>query len=485
MSLFDNTLPEIHNKLHQKEISVSDLVGHALETIGAREDKIRTYITVDEEQARASARQLDDHLISGEERGLLFGLPVGIKDNIVTEGLRTTCGSQFLKNFDPVYDATVVGKLRAAQTVTLGKMNMDEFAMGGSNENSSFFPARNPWDLERVPGGSSGGSAAAVAAGEAYFTLGSDTGGSIRQPASYCGVVGLKPTYGLVSRFGLVAFASSLDQIGPITKNVQDSAYVLQAIAGYDHKDSTSAKVDIPDYLNALTGDVKGLRIAVPKEYLGEGVDPQVKEKVLDALKTLEGLGAVWEEVSLPHTEYAVATYYLLASSEASSNLARFDGVRYGVRADNPDNLLDLYHQSRTQGFGPEVKRRIMLGTYALSSGYYDAYYLKAQKVRTLIKQDFDRVFEQYDVIIGPTAPTTAFKIGSQVDDPLTMYLNDILTIPVSLAGVPAISIPCGLADGLPVGLQIIGKAFDESSVLRVAHAFEQNTEFHKQRPQL
>ncbi|WP_025684463.1 Asp-tRNA(Asn)/Glu-tRNA(Gln) amidotransferase subunit GatA [Paenibacillus maysiensis] len=485
MSLFDNTLPEIHNKLHQKEISVSDLVGHALETIGAREDKIKAYITVDEEQARASARQLDDHLNSGEERGLLFGLPVGIKDNIVTEGLRTTCGSQFLKNFDPVYDATVVGKLRAAQTVTLGKMNMDEFAMGGSNENSSFFPARNPWDLERVPGGSSGGSAAAVAAGEAYFTLGSDTGGSIRQPASYCGVVGLKPTYGLVSRFGLVAFASSLDQIGPITKNVQDSAYVLQAIAGYDQKDSTSAKVDIPDYLNALTGDVKGLRIAVPKEYLGEGVDPQVKDKVLDALKTLEGLGAVWEEVSLPHTEYAVATYYLLASSEASSNLARFDGVRYGVRADNPDNLLDLYHQSRTQGFGPEVKRRIMLGTYALSSGYYDAYYLKAQKVRTLIKQDFDRVFEQYDVIIGPTAPTTAFKIGSQVDDPLTMYLNDILTIPVSLAGVPAISIPCGLADGLPVGLQIIGKAFDESSVLRVAHAFEQNTEFHKQRPQL
>ncbi|WP_431086979.1 Asp-tRNA(Asn)/Glu-tRNA(Gln) amidotransferase subunit GatA [Paenibacillus sp. 8b26] len=485
MSLFDNTLPEIHNKLHQKEISVSDLVGHALETIGAREDKIRAYITVDEEQARATARQLDDHLISGEQRGLLFGLPVGIKDNIVTEGLRTTCGSQFLKNFDPVYDATVVGKLRAAQTVTLGKMNMDEFAMGGSNENSRFFPARNPWDLERVPGGSSGGSAAAVAAGEAYFTLGSDTGGSIRQPASYCGVVGLKPTYGLVSRFGLVAFASSLDQIGPITKNVQDSAYVLQAIAGYDQKDSTSAKVDIPDYLNALTGDVKGLRIAVPKEYLGEGVDPQVKEKVLDALKTLEGLGAVWEEVSLPHTEYAVATYYLLASSEASSNLARFDGVRYGVRADNPDNLLDLYHQSRTQGFGPEVKRRIMLGTYALSSGYYDAYYLKAQKVRTLIKQDFDRVFEQYDVIIGPTAPTTAFKIGSQVDDPLTMYLNDILTIPVSLAGVPAISIPCGLADGLPVGLQIIGKAFDESSVLRVAHAFEQNTQFHKQRPQL
>lgn len=485
MSLFDNTLPEIHSRLNNKDISVSDLVDQALQSVGSREEKVKAFITLDEEGARASARQLDDRLVSGQERGLLFGLPVGIKDNIVTKGLRTTCASQFLSNFDPVYDATVVEKLRQADTVTVGKMNMDEFAMGGSNENSSFSPVRNPWDLERVPGGSSGGSAAAVAAGEAYFTLGSDTGGSIRQPAAYCGVVGLKPTYGLVSRFGLVAFASSLDQIGPITKNVEDSAYVLQAIAGYDKMDSTSAKVDVPDYLSSLTGDVSGLRIAVPKEYLGEGVDPQVKETVLAALKTLEGLGAAWEEVSLPHTEYAVATYYLLASSEASSNLARFDGVRYGVRADNPDNLLDLYHQSRTQGFGPEVKRRIMLGTYALSSGYYDAYYLKAQKVRTLIKQDFDRVFENYDVIIGPTAPTTAFKLGSQVDDPLTMYLNDILTIPVSLAGVPAISVPCGFVEGMPVGLQIIGKAFDESSVLRVAHAFEQNTEFHKQRPQL
>ncbi|MFB5678596.1 Asp-tRNA(Asn)/Glu-tRNA(Gln) amidotransferase subunit GatA [Paenibacillus terreus] len=485
MSLFDNTLPELHNRLNSKDVSVTDLVDEAVKNIEARDEKVKAYLTVDEEGARAAARRLDDRLASGGERGLLFGLPVGIKDNIVTEGLRTTCASQFLSNFNPVYDATVVKKLNAADAVTLGKMNMDEFAMGGSNENSSFYPTRNPWDLDRVPGGSSGGSAAAVAAGEAYFTLGSDTGGSIRQPASYCGVVGLKPTYGLVSRFGLVAFASSLDQIGPITKNVEDSAYVLQAIAGYDAMDSTSAKVEVPDYLSNLTGDVKGLRIAVPKEYLGEGVDPQVKERVLEALKTLEGMGAVWEEVSLPHTEYAVATYYLLASSEASSNLARFDGVRYGVRADNPENLLDLYHQSRTQGFGPEVKRRIMLGTYALSSGYYDAYYLKAQKVRTLIKRDFDQVFEKYDVIIGPTAPTTAFKLGAQVDDPLTMYLNDILTIPVSLAGVPAISIPCGFAEGLPVGLQIIGKPFDEAQVLRVAHAFEQNTEFHKQRPQL
>lgn len=485
LSLFEHTLPELQSRLDRKELSVTDLVEQAFETISQREEKVKAYITIDEDGARNAARRLDDQLAGGEKLGPLFGIPAGIKDNIVTKGLRTTCASQFLREFNPVYDATVTGKLRDAGVITLGKMNMDEFAMGGSNENSSFYPVSNPWDLERVPGGSSGGSAAAVAAGEAYFTLGSDTGGSIRQPASYCGVVGLKPTYGLVSRFGLVAFASSLDQIGPITKNVEDSAYVLQAIAGYDGSDSTSAKVDIPDYTLALTGDVKGLRIAVPKEYLGEGVDPQVKETVLQALKTLEGLGASWEEVSLPHTEYAVATYYLLASSEASSNLARFDGVRYGVRAENPDNLLDLYHQSRTQGFGDEVKRRIMLGTYALSSGYYDAYYLKAQKVRTLIKRDFDQIFEKYDVVIGPTAPTTAFKLGSQVDDPLTMYLNDILTIPVSLAGVPAISVPCGFADGMPVGLQIIGKPFDESTVLRAAHAFEQHTEFHKQRPQL
>lgn len=485
MSLFDYKLSEIHNKLQNKELSVTDLVDQAFTRISEREDRVKAFITLDEEGARTSAKALDDKLAAGETRGLLFGLPVGIKDNIVTEGLRTTCASQFLSNFTPVYDATIVGKLRAADTVTIGKLNMDEFAMGGSNENSSFYPVRNPWDLDRVPGGSSGGSAAAVAAGEAYFALGSDTGGSIRQPASYCGVVGLKPTYGLVSRFGLVAFASSLDQIGPLTKNVEDSAYVLQAIAGYDPMDSTSAKVDVPDYLNALSGDVAGLRIAVPKEYLGEGVDAEVKETVLNALKVLESLGATWDEVSLPHTDYAVATYYLLASSEASSNLARFDGVRYGVRSDNAGSLIDLYHESRSQGFGDEVKRRIMLGTYALSSGYYDAYYLKAQKARTLIKQDFDKVFEQYDVIIGPTAPTTAFKLGTQVDDPLTMYLNDILTIPVSLAGVPAVSVPCGFADGLPVGMQIIGKAFDESTVLRVAHAYEQNTDHHKRRPEL
>lgn len=485
MRLLQYRLPEVHNMLNGKEVSVSELVEESLSAVAERDERVHAFLTLNEEGARAAARALDDKLASGGPRGMLFGLPAGIKDNISTKGLRTTCASQFLSGFQPVYDATVVAKLGQADAVTIGKLNMDEFAMGGSNENSSFGPVRNPWDLERVPGGSSGGSAAAVAAGEVFFALGSDTGGSIRQPASYCGVVGLKPTYGLVSRYGLVAFASSLDQIGPITRNVEDSAYVLQAIAGYDAKDSTSAKVELPDYLSALTGDVSGLRIAVPKEYLGEGVDAAVRDQVLSALKVLEGLGAVWEEVSLPHTEYAVAAYYLLASSEASSNLARFDGVRYGVRVDEGSGLLDLYHNSRSQGFGPEVKRRIMLGTYALSSGYYDAYYLKAQKVRTLIKQDFDEVFKKYDVVIGPTAPTPAFKLGSQTEDPLTMYLNDILTIPVSLAGIPAVSVPCGFAEGLPVGLQIIGKEFAESTILRVAHAFEQHTEHHKQRPQL
>ncbi|GFN29750.1 Asp-tRNA(Asn)/Glu-tRNA(Gln) amidotransferase subunit GatA [Paenibacillus xylaniclasticus] len=485
MARFDLRLQDIHNQLNNKELSVSELTDASFKRIAETEPAVQAFITLNEEGARAQAAELDKQLQAGGERGLLFGLPAGIKDNIVTEGIRTTCASQFLRNYDPIYDATVSKKLKAAQSVTIGKLNMDEFAMGGSNENSSFHVTRNPWNTEYVPGGSSGGSAASVAAGQVYFSLGSDTGGSIRQPASYCGIVGLKPTYGLVSRFGLVAFASSLDQIGPLTKNVEDSAYVLQAIAGYDHMDSTSANVEIPDYTAALTGDVKGLRIGVPKEYLGAGIDPKVKEAVLAALKVYESLGAVWEEVSMPHTEYAVATYYLLASSEASSNLARFDGVRYGVRADNPDNLIDMYRKSRSQGFGSEVKRRIMLGTYALSSGYYDAYYKKAQQVRTLIKRDFDQAFEKYDVLLGPTAPTTAFRIGEQVGDPLTMYLNDILTIPVSLAGVPAISIPCGLADGLPVGLQIIGKAFDESTVLRTAHAFEQHTDFHKARPQL
>ena len=485
MSLFDYRVSELHNLLHKKEISVSDLVDESFKRIAEVEEKVQAFLTLNEEQARVKAKQLDEKLATEKEFGLLFGMPIGIKDNIVTKGLRTTCASKILYNFDPIYDATVVERLNKADAVTIGKLNMDEFAMGSSTENSGFQLTRNPWDLERVPGGSSGGSAAAVAAGEVPFALGSDTGGSIRQPAAFCGVVGLKPTYGRVSRYGLVAFASSLDQIGPITRTVEDNAYVLQVISGLDPMDSTSANVDVPDYVSALTGDIQGLKIAVPKEYLGEGVSEEVRQSVLDALKVLEGLGATWEEVSLPHSKYALATYYLLASSEASANLARFDGVRYGYRTDNAKNLMEMYKQTRSEGFGNEVKRRIMLGTFALSSGYYDAYYKKAQKVRTLIKQDFENVFEKYDVIIGPTTPTPAFKIGEKTSDPLTMYANDILTIPVNLAGVPGISIPCGFVNGLPVGLQIIGKHFDESTIYRVAHAFEQATDYHKQKPTL
>ncbi|UQD50918.1 Asp-tRNA(Asn)/Glu-tRNA(Gln) amidotransferase GatCAB subunit A [Bacillus methanolicus] len=485
MSLFDQKVSELHDLLHKKEISVSDLVDESYKRISSVEDKVQAFLTLDEENARAAARKLDEKLGTDESKGLLFGMPIGIKDNIVTKNLRTTCASKILENFDPIYDATVIKKLQHAETITIGKLNMDEFAMGSSTENSAFQKTRNPWNLETVPGGSSGGSAASVAAGEVLFSLGSDTGGSIRQPAAFCGVVGLKPTYGRVSRFGLVAFASSLDQIGPITRNVEDNAYLLQAISGVDPMDSTSANVDVPNFVEALTGDIKGLKIAVPKEYLGEGVREEVRQSVLDALKVLEKLGAAWEEVSLPHSKYALATYYLLSSSEASANLARFDGVRYGYRTPNAENLIDMYKKTRAEGFGDEVKRRIMLGTFALSSGYYDAYYKKAQKVRTLIKKDFEDVFEKFDVIIGPTTPTPAFKIGEQVDDPLTMYANDILTIPVNLAGVPAISIPCGFTNGLPLGLQIIGKHFDESTVYRVAHAFEQATDFHKQKPQL
>ncbi|WP_226670730.1 Asp-tRNA(Asn)/Glu-tRNA(Gln) amidotransferase subunit GatA [Metabacillus litoralis] len=485
MELFDRKISELKELLHKKEITVSDLVDTSYKRIQEVDDKVGAFLTLNEENARTYAKELDEALDSRSEFGLLFGMPIGVKDNIVTKNLRTTCASKILENFDPIYDATVVKHLQKAETVTIGKLNMDEFAMGSSNENSGFKPTKNPWNLETVPGGSSGGSAAAVAAGEVLFSLGSDTGGSIRQPASFCGVVGLKPTYGRVSRFGLVAFASSLDQIGPITRNVEDNAFLLQAISGVDEMDSTSANVDVPDFLSSLTGDVKGLKIAVPKEYLGEGVQEEVKQSVLDSLKVLEGLGATWEEVSLPHSKYALATYYLLSSSEASANLSRFDGVRYGHRSDNAENLIELYKQSRAEGFGNEVKRRIMLGTFALSSGYYDAYYKKAQKVRTLIKKDFEDVFEKYDVIIGPTTPTPAFKIGENVKDPLTMYANDILTIPVNLAGVPGISVPCGLSNGLPLGLQIIGKHFDESTIYRVAHAFEQATDHHKAKPEL
>ncbi|MCM3585420.1 Asp-tRNA(Asn)/Glu-tRNA(Gln) amidotransferase subunit GatA [Mesobacillus maritimus] len=485
MSLFDHKVSDLHELLHKKEISVTDLVDTSFKRINEVEDQVQAFLTLDEERARAKAKALDEKIGQADKKGLLFGMPIGIKDNIVTKNLRTTCASKILDNFDPIYDATVMGKLHQAETVTIGKLNMDEFAMGSSTENSGFKETRNPWNLDRVPGGSSGGSAASVAAGEVLFSLGSDTGGSIRQPASFCGVVGMKPTYGLVSRFGLVAFASSLDQIGPVTRTVEDNAYLLEAIAGHDEMDSTSVNVQIPNYVGALNGDIKGLRIAVPKEYLGEGVDEVVRQSVFHALKELEKLGATWEEVSLPHSKYALATYYLLSSSEASANLSRFDGVRYGYRSPDAQNLLDMYKKTRAEGFGDEVKRRIMLGTFALSSGYYDAYYKKAQKVRTLIKKDFDDIFQKYDVIIGPTTPTPAFKIGENLADPMTMYVNDILTIPVNLAGVPGISVPCGFADGLPLGLQIIGKHFDESTVYKVAHAFEQSTDFHKQKPQL
>ncbi|TCJ03238.1 Asp-tRNA(Asn)/Glu-tRNA(Gln) amidotransferase subunit GatA [Cytobacillus praedii] len=485
MSLFDHKVSELHEKLHKKELKVTDLVDESYKRISEVEEKVQAFLTLDEEKARETAKQMDEKLGTDESKGLLFGMPIGVKDNIVTKGLRTTCASKILENFDPIYDATVVNKLNQAETVTIGKLNMDEFAMGSSNENSAYKKTRNPWSLDRVPGGSSGGSAASVAAGEVLFSLGSDTGGSIRQPASFCGVVGMKPTYGRVSRFGLVAFASSLDQIGPITRTVEDNAYLLQAISGLDPMDSTSANVAVPRFVESLTGDIRGLKIAVPKEYLGEGVQEEVRQSVLDALKVLENLGATWEEVSLPHSKYALAAYYLLSSSEASANLARFDGVRYGYRTENAESLIDLYKKTRAEGFGEEVKRRIMLGTFALSSGYYDAYYKKAQKVRTLIKNDFEEVFKKYDVIVGPTTPTPAFKLDENTKDPLTMYANDILTIPVNLAGVPGISVPCGFINELPLGLQIIGKHFDESTVYRVAHAFEQATEFHKQKPGL
>lgn len=482
MKLADKTANELQELLHSKELTIAELTQATFKRIKELDPKVDAFLALNEEQATKQAAEMDQ--TDATERGPLFGLPIGVKDNIVTEGLETTASSLILKGFNPIYNATVVDKLREAGMVIVGKLNMDEFAMGSSNENSYYKNTKNPWNLETVPGGSSGGSAAAVAAGEVPFTLGSDTGGSIRQPAAFCGVVGMKPTYGRVSRFGLIAYASSFDQIGPITRTVKDNALLLNAISGHDEKDSTSANVEVPDFTAALTGDIEGLRIGVPKEYFAEGVSEASKQAVKDALKVLEEKGATWEEISLPHSKYALSTYYILASSEASSNLSRFDGIRYGYRTEKAGSLLEFYMNTRAEGFGDEVKRRIMLGTYALSSGYYDAYYKKAQKVRTLIKQDFDKAFENFDVIVGPTTPTPAFKIGEIIDDPLTMYANDILTIPVNLAGVPAISVPCGFENGLPLGLQIIGNYFDEETVYRVADAFEQATEFHKETPQ-
>lgn len=483
VELHSLTAHELSAMLREGKISAVELTQAMLQRIEKVEPAVQSYISVLGETALHKAAEVQKKLDKGEAVSGLAGIPMGIKDNICTQGIKTTCASKMLHNFEPPYDATVSKKLGQADAVLLGKLNLDEFAMGGSTENSWFQRTRNPWDTERVPGGSSGGSAAAVAAGEAIFALGSDTGGSIRQPAAFCGTVGMKPTYGAVSRFGLVAFASSLDQIGPLTRDVTDCAIVLNAIAGHDPMDSTSAKVDYPDYTQSLINDVKGLKIGVPKEYLAEGVNEEVKAAILKSLDTLQALGAEWEETSMPLTEYAIPAYYLISSAEASSNLARYDGVKYGYRAEKFTDLLDLYKQTRSEGFGKEVKRRIMLGTYALSSGYYDAYYKKALKVRTLIRQDFDRAFEKYDVLLGPTTPTTAYKLGEKVNNPLEMYLGDIYTVSVNIAGLPALVVPCGFDSlGLPIGMQLIGKPFDEGTLLRTGFTFEQNTEFHKRR---
>ena len=456
-----------------------------LTRVEALDGKVRAFMTVTRETALAQAAEADARFKAGAPRGPLDGVPIALKDVLCTRGIRTTCGSKILEKFVPPYDATVVRRLRGAGTVLLGKLNMDEFAMGSSTENSAYFTTRNPWDLGRVPGGSSGGSAAAVAADLAAATFGTDTGGSIRQPAAFCGNVGVKPTYGRVSRYGLVAFASSLDQIGPFTKTVADAALVLQAIAGADPMDSTAAAVLVPDYRAALAGGVAGLRIGIPREYFIDGMDPEVERAVRAAVDVLRGLGAKTEEVSLPHTEYGLAAYYLIGPAEASSNLARYDGVKYGLRLPGARDVVEMESRTRAAGFGKEVKRRIMLGTYALSAGYYDAYYGQALRVRTLVARDFQKAFETVDAIVAPTTPGVAFKIGEK-EDPLQMYLNDVFTIPTSLAGLPGVSLPGGFTlGGLPIGLQVIGKAYDEATVLRVAHAYEQATDWHTRKPAL
>lgn len=473
MSLYKLTIHELHEKLLRKEVSATDIAKSVCARIEQVEGQIQAFLTLTQEAALAQAKLADDKLARGETLPPLAGIPGTLKDNICTQGVKTSCASKILANFVPPYNATVVDKLSNQGAVIVGKSNMDEFAMGSSTENSAYQTTRNPWNTETVPGGSSGGSAAAVAAGEAIWALGSDTGGSIRQPAAYCGVVGLKPTYGRVSRYGLVAYASSLDQIGPITRDVTDSALVMNAIAGYDKYDSTSINAEVPDFTRALTQDIKGLKIGIPKEYFGAGLNAEVRKAIEAAVAKLSALGAQVIGVSMPNTEYALSAYYLIATAEASSNLARYDGVSYGHRGEGND-IVAMYKRSRTEGFGEEVRRRIMLGTYALSSGYYDAYYLKALKVRTLVKQDFDRAFEQVDVLVTPTAPTQAFRVGEKVNDPLAMYLEDVCTVPINLAGVPAISLPCGFAGGLPIGVQIIGKPLDEVTVLRAAYALEQ-----------
>ncbi|AOY57081.1 MULTISPECIES: Asp-tRNA(Asn)/Glu-tRNA(Gln) amidotransferase subunit GatA [Desulfococcus] len=486
MKLYELTIHEAHDLLRRKEISAVELTGSVLDRIREIDPRVGAYITVAKETALSRAAAADRTVAEGRI-GPLTGIPLAVKDLICTRGLRTTCASRILENFVPPYDAAVIEALNAENAVIIGKVNMDEFAMGSSTENSAMGITRNPWDLSRIPGGSSGGSAAAVAADMCLGALGSDTGGSIRQPASHCGVVGLKPTYGRVSRYGLVAFASSLDQIGPLTKDVTDCALVLSAIAGHDRRDSTSVPRPVPDYTAALRSDIAGIRIGLPREYhSAEGLSPEVSSAVRSAVEVLEGMGARCVEISLPHAEYAVAAYYLIAPSEASSNLARYDGVKYGFRDREPGDLLEMYRGTRSRGFGPEVQRRIILGTYALSAGYYDAYYGKASQVRTLIVTDFRKAFDVCDVILSPVAPTPAFPIGEKVDDPLTMYLSDIFTLSANLAGIPGMSVPCGFsAEGLPIGLQLMGNHFDEETLLKVGYAFEQATTVHLKKPVL
>ena len=486
MELYSKTACELATLLRTKQVSSMEITKSVQARIAAVEETIGGYITLTPEAALACAKKVDEKIAKGESIAPLAGIPMAIKDNICTKGIKTTCASKMLENFIPPYDAFAAKKLQDADAPMLGKLNMDEFAMGGSTENSYFKKTKNPYDTTRVPGGSSGGSAAAVASSTAIYTLGSDTGGSIRQPAAYCGVVGLKPTYGLVSRFGLVAFASSLDQIGPVTKDVADCALVLEAIAGHDTMDSTSGKAPESDYTNALDKPIKGLKIGVPTEYMGEGINAEIRDSLLAAIGTYKGLGAEIEYFSLSTAKYALPAYYIISSAEASSNLARYDGIKYGFRAGEYESLDDMYKKTRSEGFGAEVKRRIMLGTYALSSGYYDAYYKKAQQVKATIRRDFDTAFSKYDVILTPTTPNVAFAIGEKTTDPLQMYLEDICTVSINIAGLPAISLPCGFnKEGMPIGMQLIGKAFDEKTLLKTARAFEKATPFHTASPRL
>ncbi len=486
MDLYSLTLTEVAKKIKNKEVTIKDVLDDIYSRIGEVEPKVDAYITLTQNKAYERAEKLQQKLDNGEDIGVLGGVPIAIKDNICTNGVKTTCASKMLENHTPIYDATVIKKLEDAGAIIIGKTNMDEFAMGSSTETSYFKKTKNPWDLTRVPGGSSGGSAAVVSAQMAYASLGSDTGGSIRQPASYCSVVGLKPTYGLVSRFGLIAFASSLDQIGPFARTVEDAALMLDVISGHDKMDTTSANLEKQNYLEALVNDVKGKVIGIPTDFITDGINKEVKEAYDKAIETLKAAGAEIKEITLEYAKYSLATYYIIATAEASSNLGRYDGIRYGYRTQDFSDLEELYRKTRTEGFGAEVKRRIMLGTYVLSSGYYDAYYKRAQQVRTLIVENFKKAFESCDVIMIPTAPNTSFKFGAHNASPLEMYLEDIYTVPVNMAGLPGISVPGGFdSNGMPIGIQFIAKAFDEKNLLQVAYAFEQNTTYHKEIPKI